>query len=276
MLYYHEGTDDYYCDDCYPDDDNIHDYSYKPDPIFYGNDNIYIGVELEIDKGDDRNVVADYIAENIPEIYCKCDGSLNCGVELVSHPSTLDYHLCCLEWDKVFDIARSEHFKSHDAKTCGLHCHINRSAFGECFEEQENNISKVVYLVEKFFNVFTILSRRGENELERWASRYNVNTGEGVKKAYSDAKGKMCGRYVAVNLCNKNTIEFRLWRGTLKASTFFATLELTHYICNVAINNSDETIEKMSFEQFYNNIPDTYTYIKDYINSKNIFVGGRA
>ena len=30
---------------------SIHDYNYKPEPIFYGDSNRYFGVELEIDDG---------------------------------------------------------------------------------------------------------------------------------------------------------------------------------------------------------------------------------
>lgn len=51
--------DDPYCDDCYDGIKGhpIHDYSYKPDPIFYGRGKRYFGVELEIDVGgrDDDN-----------------------------------------------------------------------------------------------------------------------------------------------------------------------------------------------------------------------------
>ena len=53
------NNDDPYCDDCCPSDDDysgyIHDYYYKPKPLFYkrtGEDDVrYYGVESEIDKG---------------------------------------------------------------------------------------------------------------------------------------------------------------------------------------------------------------------------------
>ena len=49
--YEYEGES--YCSECYHDirDNNssIHDYGYKPEPIFYGDGNRYFGVELEID-----------------------------------------------------------------------------------------------------------------------------------------------------------------------------------------------------------------------------------
>ena len=41
-----------YCNDCYHDEldknRSIHDYGYKPDPVFFGDSHRYFGVELEI------------------------------------------------------------------------------------------------------------------------------------------------------------------------------------------------------------------------------------
>ena len=58
-----------YCDSCYDDEEHaIHDYSYKPEPIFYGNGPRYFGVELEIDgAGEDS-----YNAEQVLKFRMKC------------------------------------------------------------------------------------------------------------------------------------------------------------------------------------------------------------
>ena len=46
-----------YCDSCFDNFNNeIEDYSYKPDPIFYGDDKRYFGVEkIEVDCGGKDN-----------------------------------------------------------------------------------------------------------------------------------------------------------------------------------------------------------------------------
>ena len=48
--YHLDGYD--YCSDCYHEEvdrnRSIHDYGYKPEPIFYGDSDRYFGVELEI------------------------------------------------------------------------------------------------------------------------------------------------------------------------------------------------------------------------------------
>ena len=58
----YDDDDDYaYCDRCYEERQNssIHEYNYKPDPIFYGDSKRYFGVELEIDEGGKNSDNAD-------------------------------------------------------------------------------------------------------------------------------------------------------------------------------------------------------------------------
>ncbi len=60
----YDDEDDYaYCDRCYEERQNssIHEYNYKPDPIFYGDSKRYFGVELEIDEGGKNSDNADTI-----------------------------------------------------------------------------------------------------------------------------------------------------------------------------------------------------------------------
>ena len=98
-VYYFEGDDYPYCRDCFDrlNGKAIKNYSYKPEPIFYGEGPLFLGVELEIDKGgeDSHNAqtLLDIANADEEKIYCKHDGSLNDGFEIVSHPMSLDYHI---------------------------------------------------------------------------------------------------------------------------------------------------------------------------------------
>lgn len=63
---YYSDDDDYaYCYDCFHTHNlsAIHDYSYKPDPIFYGNDDRFFGAELENDSagkdGENAELILD-------------------------------------------------------------------------------------------------------------------------------------------------------------------------------------------------------------------------
>ena len=80
------------------------------------------------------------------------------------------------------------------------------------------------------------------------------------------------GRYVAVNLENYNTIEFRLFRGTLRYKTFLATLQLVDEICYCAINMTDKEMEDLSWSDFVSRIlPKKYELI-EYLKSKRLYV----
>ena len=88
---------------------------------------------------------------NAENLYIKTDGSLDEGLELVTHPMTLEYHLNEMPWAEVLRKAQSMGYLSHAAGTCGLHVHISRLAFGCTYEQQEAAIARLLYFVEKFW-----------------------------------------------------------------------------------------------------------------------------
>lgn len=128
----------------------------------------------------------------------------------------------------------------------------------------------ILYFVEHHWNEMLKFSRRSEYAMNRWAARYGY---ENSPKAIMDKAKKNYGRYVAVNLCNYHTIEFRLFRGTLKYNTLIATLELVNKICVTAIIMNDDEIAKLSWSEFVTGItePELIQYLKErqlYINEK--------
>jgi len=183
---------------------------------------------------------------------------------------TLDYHINEMNWSELFSRAVSMSYRSHQTSTCGLHVHINRSAFGETESEQEDVISRIVYFVEKHWNELLKLSRRTEANINRWASRYGIATT--AKDTYKNAKEKRLGRYVAVNLENYNTIEFRIFRGTLNYKTFVATLQLVQQICNVAMYLTDKELEGLTWSNFVLNISSDKPELIDYLKLKRLYV----
>ena len=91
--------------------------------------------------------------------------------------------------------------------------------------------------------------------------------------AMEKAKKGNYGRYAAVNLCNYHTVEFRLFRGTLKHNTLIAAIELVNRICDAAMYNTDENIAKLSWSEFVAGItePELIQYLKErqlYINEE--------
>ena len=276
--YYDEDSDYYYCQTCFDklDDNSIRSYNYKPEPIFYGSGNLYMGVELEIDKGGESDENAEEILRlgnrDGRRIYCKHDGSLYEGFEIVSHPMTLEYHKDKMNWGKIFNKALELDYKSHNTESCGLHIHCNKDFFGETPEEKDAAIGRIVFFVEKHWYELVKFSRRKEANLDRWAARY-ATISASTKETYNKAKSKCMGRYVAVNLLNWDTIEFRIFRGTLKHKTFIATLQLVDKICHLAASKSDEDFERMSWLDFVQTIDgDEMPELIEYLKSKRLYV----
>ena len=265
-----------YCCHCYEQIGNeIEDYSYKPEPIFYGDGNRFFGVELEVDCGgkDDDSAEQIKAQTNIrcEHIYIKSDGSLDDGFEIVTHPMTLQYHMNCMDWPDVLRKAIHLGYKSHMTSTCGLHVHVNRNSLGDTEEEQERVIEKILFFTELHWNELFVFSRRSEYSMNRWAARYGVEkTG---REILDKAKKGSKGRYAAINLCPYKTVEFRLFRGTLKLNTLLATLQMVNAICDVAVFMSERAIADMSWRDFVMKLkePELVQYLKErrlYVNDE--------
>lgn len=277
---YYESDDDYEarCYSCHcrhADHSVIHDYYYKPEPEFKGSGSRYFGVELEVDDAGESNTnaakILDVANSGEERVYIKHDGSLNEGFEIVTHPMTLEYHLKEMPWAEVLAKAKEMGYLSHQAGTCGLHVHINRTAFGETEAEQDEVIARLLYFFEKHFEELLKFSRRSSSQLKKWAARYGLR--EHPKEILDHAKGDCRGeRYTCVNLTNYHTIECRMWRGTLKLNTLIATLQLLDRICDVALYFSDEEIKAMSWTTFAigcSHLPELVQYLKErrlYVN----------
>lgn len=272
--YHLDGYD--YCSECYHDEvdknHSIHDYGFKPEPVFYGDSKRYFGIELEIDGAgkdcDNSDEILAIANKDEEHIYIKGDGSLDDGMELVTHPMSLDYHKN-YQWEEIMKKAISLGYRSHQTSTCGLHIHVNRSCLGETHDEQEDVISRILFFVETHWAELLRFSRRSEYSMNRWAARYGYE--KSGREILDKAKKGNNGRYAAVNLMNWATIEFRLFRGTLKYNTLIAAIELVNEICDLAIRLTDEGIEKMSWSEFVEGIgaPELIEYLKErrlYIN----------
>lgn len=275
--YYEDGDDYPYCRECFEklNGDSIKNYSYKPEPIFYGSGNLFYGVELEIDNGGETNSNAqkliDIANRQDETIYCKHDGSINDGFEIVSHPMSLNYHVNTMNWIDIFKKAVKMGYRSHNTSTCGLHIHCSRSAFGNDYDKQERVIGRVVFFVEKHWNELVKFSRRTHESLNHWAAKY-ATISDTTEETYKKAKDKRLGRYVAVNLENSDTIEFRLFRGTLRYKTFLAALQLVDEICYCAINMTDSEIENMSWLDFVGRILPKKSELIEYLKEKKLYV----
>ena len=248
---YDEEDDCYYCDSCYSDRPEriIHSYHHSHDEeivFFGGEDNgeeLFLGLEIEVDNGADREHTASEMKNAMPTnfITMERDGSLDCGFENITQPATLEYHKSIRQnYEDMFAIAKRGGFRSHDTSTCGYHIHFNRSFFED---RQDENVAKLLYLVEKFWDELVKFSRRNYCNLERWAKKYDKSPAEVIV----DMKNYNLNRYHAINLTNHSTIEFRMFRGTMNIETFFATLQLVDTIVRYVKTHNNNDIQSLQF-----------------------------
>ena len=278
----YEDWDEYdespYCPECFDSrrEVPIRDYYYKPEPLFYGEGPRYFGVELEIDGGgEDRSnasALLNLANRNGEYLYIKHDGSLDDGLELVTHPMSLEFQLQQMPWEALCRKAVSLGYQSHRAHTCGLHVHVSRRAFGEQEWEQDRALARVLYFFERHWEEMLKFSRRTSRQLERWAARY------GYKEQPMDIldhakKGCHGGRYTCVNLQNPTTVEFLMFRGTLKVNTILATLQMIDRICDVAIFLSDDELKSMAWTTFVAGIqPERYPQLVQYLKERRLYI----
>lgn len=259
-------TDSRYCEHCYPIHcpiDTYHTFKNDGEYHFYGcsRDDVrtnspYLGFELEVDDGCSVREALDAIKRcDFPSEYFhfESDGSLNDGFEIISQPASINYHIQKTdEYAKAWNGVVSAGYSSHDAGTCGLHVHVDRAYFED---KEDSSIAKILFIMERHWDNLVKFSRRKNSQMH-WCYRYGSSPTSIVK----DSKKSCYGRYYALNLTNDETIEFRLWRGTLNINTFMATLKLTARICEIAKHTPAVVLAKMTWDDILGDDEAVRTY----------------
>ena len=276
--------DKVYCNKCiksYLSGHNIHfyDHSHKPRPCFFGDkeEGYFFGAEVEMDNSDRRN---EFMALSVcEEIYYKSDGSLgNDGVEVVTHPATLKYHMNELPWETIFNAAKKCGFRSHTgcsggvgsvSPTCGLHIHVGKTAFGRSGDERDKREAKMLVLFDKFWPQLVIFSRRDKKSLETWAKRYasfDVSKDELAEIILKAKAENGHGKYTAVNFNGNggDTIEFRLFRGTTNRETLIASIQLLDLLIQYT-KKPTAKVQAVTWEEFCGEACEKYDEFRGYI-----------
>ena len=274
----------YYCDNCYEYIDRGHIKDYHDHKMHYINntkikDNINnsltFGFELEVESGNKTTCgdMSEILYDNMENftVY-ESDGSLDNGFEIISVPYDIEFykeegHDLIIN---MLDLLKENKFKSHDTSTCGLHVHVGRQGLGNTFKERHDNVLKVSCIIEYFKEELTLFSRRKEGQINRWCKFVTNGIGkedltkEKIINIVEDNKG----RYNALNLNNEPTIEFRLFRGTLKKESFLATLEIVNNICKFCRENDFNSLQELNFYDIATY--DLNEYVGQYLQDKNI------
>ena len=287
---YCEEDDCYYCDDCYGEHaSGIHDYSYRPRAVFHGTatqhpgfgDPLTIGFELEVDEGGSEKDCARDIMRHFDEdeLYLKHDSSVT--FEIVTHPHTLRSYLEDFDLDTLCRIPRDYDFESHSCGTCGLHMHVGRAQLGATDVDRNLVIYRVVLLMYRHWASLVKFSRRREDQLSHWAQAPRLTFSPDIvsyddRALYDHVRDYYArvGRYQALNLCNRGTIEFRLWRGSLKPDTVRATLQLTSNIVRYAMDHTLEDVVNSSWSDITG--LETIPALEQYLVERDLVAGAEA
>ena len=280
------STDDYgedgCCQDCSCSSTDIHDYGYKPGPLFHpANPNyhhaalphtLYMGVELETDRYKDAGEAAQALNKLDPDeqlFYLKEDSSLTCGIEIVTHPCTLSYHLQKFPWEQIIKMATQYGGRSHDTNTCGLHVHFNQDFFGDD-NKRDVAILRLLYLVEKYWDWILAFSRRDLVSAQRWASRYTQVFDKLPLQDFKHNKRNYMWHHAAINITD-DTIEVRIFRGTLQLNTLFAAFELVAFLARLVKRKSIHALYQMTLADLLHEIGEkSYPHLNAYITERNL------
>ena len=229
---------DYYCPNCAPSaylEDYHHTYAEHFLSVGTENAQPYLGIELEMEFPTEtaRANASEYIRCNTAygDYYeCKEDSSLSqYGMEVVTQPATPTYHMS--GYDQLMLSAGNEYgATSHDNGNCGLHVHIDRAYFEGTGLMEASALAG--YIMDTIISTneghIVNFTRRRYSQLNRWAQFMNMSPCKTERTLYAklrEYRSSKYTRYQAVNMVNSETIELRLFRGTLNAETYYATLE---------------------------------------------------
>lgn len=291
---YQDDWGDWYCRDCCPSNGSgIQDYHYTDDPAYdmpyLGEENRYgkllMGWELEVEKNggwrhsDRPNEIANNVREKLGQDYCVIchDGSLDDGFEIISCPANLDHHLKTLKIKETLQYLNDNGFISHSSGNCGLHVHMDRVFFGGLSKEDVEG--RFFIILRNNLEWIKLFSRRFHYGYCKINGYDNNFSGEGDSlgkisyppdKVWLNSK-KQNERHMALNFYPSDTIEIRIFRGTLKYETFIATLQFCDVYAEIVKRYDNRQVLDVNLTTFRDYAQRKgYTEFEEYLKRRHI------
>ena len=194
------------------------------------NPRVMLGLELELEcDGVPRSEMAETVIGRIGRTedgsryaLCENDGSLDNGFEIVTAYTGLDMHEVMLQ-NLLSRPLRGA--KSHDTSTCGLHVHVCKSTMTlyhaaklVLFINAPENAKLIHAIARRDSNGFAEIKNKAENKDWLRGAMSRDDSEQALRNLNSS-------RYEALNFYNSRTVEFRLFKGSLKYTTVMDCLE---------------------------------------------------
>ena len=207
------------CDDCCDEDVDedlgglVHDYEYKPRPMFHGTGPLFLGAEIEIETPHyDTEKCAKIAQSHLGSLgYLKTDSSIGHGFEIVTHPMSYDWALANFPWPMLTALRNAGCYAS---ASTGIHVHVSRAGFSSACHTYR--WMKFIYRNEQQVK---IVARRCSNEWAAFTDQDRAAVKDYAKGAYGE-------RYRAINTNNTHTFELRVFASSLNPGEVQAALGL--------------------------------------------------
>lgn len=227
---------------------HINGYFYKPDPIFFKDDDEntqkFFGIELEVMDGGESSINAKRVCHNHEELYAKHDGSLSDGMELVSHPCTVNWHLTHL-WGDVLARLRTLQYTARTGS--GIHVHVSTKYW-------ENNggiyrVANMIAFCDMNREALRLYANREKEMFDHWTHRYlspsstrkcvaqALLTFGDTEEAMKELFGRYCDstdHYSVVNLSNDSTVEIRAFASTLDINRMHSIIQFVDVLTELS------------------------------------------
>ena len=232
---------------------------------------LFIGFELEAGGATTANkelAAARLVAKSDGQkrFHLEHDGSIpQHGFELISAPMTLAEHKR-FNWLPHVKMMAAHGLRSHDLDgRCGLHVHVSRNFLSN------DDCARIDLFILKNKRFWEFVARRKESSY----AKFDTKPANGYGKSGSS------GRYSALNFTHPGTVEFRLFRGTLRFETLMATLEICDGVCNWIKTRDSAAIMKnhaeiAGFVKWMKDRKETYAEALEYILRTKAYIESTA
>lgn len=208
------------------------------------------GMELEIEYTREDQRAAENLSAKWDRaatallMYFKKDSSLKNGFEIVSHPrSQRSWYEIKNQFKDMLRSMRDEGFRSYDTGRCGMHFHICRTAF-----QSEMHLAKFIKFWNENHKLAYALSRRSAESMKKYSYIYK-SSAESLHSLVGTIRSACERRHIGIRkfipmqqfqtphhasvTLTRNTVEVRIFRGTLNTSTILATIDMLEKIIEV-------------------------------------------
>lgn len=244
-----------YCSDCHGSRRLVVGYSDKSANKLRpeSKDKLLFGVELEVESKGSQEEGAEWVRDRMSDQYCvlKNDGSLGPGgFEIVTRPDSMAVHRRMFA--AILNDSPGKRLRSWIGGRCGMHVHVTKAALSQlqlakmmCFLNDPGNAAFVATVAGRLPCSWCKVSPKKMSDV-----RHNPD------------------RYVALNITGR-TAEFRIFRGTLLASSFLKNLEFVEALvayCAPAQRSIADAVSHVEFCKWLDK--KTYPYLHAYLAGK--------